>query len=134
MEMVIFPRTYAVIKDDSGGRTAVTGRGQGQPAQRQAVPAGRHGGPIRTAQGRRPAQQTGDAVPHALLVELSLNGDSSGDARVAREVLDMLAESQGDVPYSLWLKSPPRTREAGLYRDNRLHAAVGGQAGRPDRP
>ena len=53
---------------------------------------------VRRSDGRKRASR--------IMVELALNGDNSGDARVARQVLDVLAENKGDVPYSFWLKSP----------------------------
>lgn len=105
MEMVIFPRTYEAIKETlvSGQLSLVEGK-VNQRNDRLSLlvdtvtPYTRPKDAVRRSDGTRRASR--------ILVELSLNGDNSGDARVARQVLDVLSENKGDVPYSFWLNSP----------------------------
>jgi DNA polymerase-3 subunit alpha len=104
MELVIFPHKYGTLKDSlvGGQLSLIEGKVNVRDERLSLVVEGvtpyvLPKDATRQGNGRRPAR---------IMVEMSLNGSSSGDARVAREVLDILAEGQGDVPYALYLKTP----------------------------
>lgn len=104
-DLVLFPRTYEQFKDTLvGGQISLVEGKVNVRADRVSVVVDN----ITSYTVPRDAvrRTTGKRRPAHIVIEIPLNGDSSGDAVTARQVLDILAENQGDVPYSCALKAP----------------------------
>ncbi|NLT74509.1 MAG: DNA polymerase III subunit alpha [Chloroflexi bacterium] len=104
MEMVIFPRTYEASKDAlvSGQLSLIEGK-VNLRNDRVSLVADRISPYVLP---REAAQRSNRRRAARIRIEIPLNGDGSGDARVASEVLDILGQNQGDVPFSVWLRTP----------------------------
>jgi len=105
IELVVFPRCYESAKSllVDGQLSLIEGRVNMRDEKLSIVVESIAPYTLPKEATRR---YNGSRRPARILVDMSVNGDSSGDAQLARQVLDVLAEQEGDVPYVFRLVTP----------------------------